>query len=248
MLYVPAWLQILQRNTSYWNTPVQSKYVKLLNTIKGRVGIVSQCTCMLDFSFLFHIKHLLLSEMSLGVLHNPRAWPTTSNSGKERVSFNRKKPCEGPGSHRGTVLLMVKDIVHDFQEVWFCLHSCCNSWTSSSTSPNLWTVKQKCGLQRTKKKKNETHFPCTLSAGAPVSGVLCGPLSCTFLSITHSPSAHSLPRLFPILSIWISFGSNTWTSSASAVCRAAAQSEAVGLDWITAPQLPELNWLRAFSS
>lgn len=168
--------------------------------------------------------------MSLGVLHNPRAWPTTSNSGKKRVSFNRKKPCEGPGSHRGTVLLMIKDIVHDFQEVWFCLYSCSNSWTSSSTSPNLWTVRQKMWAAEDQEKnrtKPTSRARCQrehLSAGSSVV------VSCTFLSISHSPSAHSLPRLFPILSIWISFGSNTWTSSASAVCRAAAQSEAVGLD------------------
>lgn len=144
--------------------------------------------------------------MSLGVLHNPRPWPTTSNSGKKRVSFNRKKPCEGPGSHGGTVLLMVKVIVHDFQEVWFCLYSCSNSWTSSSTSPNLWTVRQKnVGCRGPRKKQNETHFPRTLSAGAPVSGVLCGcvvhlPLHFPLSICSFTPSL--VPHSFHLDFIW----------------------------------------------
>lgn len=129
--------------------------------------------------------------MSLGVLHNPRAWPTTSNSGKERVSFNRKKPSEGPGSHRGTVLLMVKDIVHDFH------------FTKALDSESkMWAAEDQ---KKKKKEKNETHFPCTLSAGAPVSGVLCGcvvhlPLHYTLSICSFTPSL--VPHSFHLDFIW----------------------------------------------
>lgn len=133
--------------------------------------------------------------MSIGVLHNTGAWPTTSNSGKERVSFNRENPCEGPGSHRGTILL-VKDIVQDFQAVWFCLYSCCKSRTPSSTLPKLWTVSRKCGLQRTQKNPLPVHA---------VSGVLRGcvvhlPLHYTLSICSFTPSP--VPHSFHLDFIW----------------------------------------------
>lgn len=87
---------------------------------------------------------------------------------------------------------MVKDIVHDFPSVRFSLYSCCNSRTSSSTSPKLWTVSQKCGLQRTKKKKKrKERNPLPVHA---VSGSTCqrGPL---WLCRAPSSPLHTLHLL-----------------------------------------------------
>lgn len=240
MLHIPALLHILQKNTPYFNTPAQSKEVKLLNTIKGRVGIVSQCPCMLDLSFislLFHIQHLLLSKMSLGVLHIPRDDLQQATVARIRVSFNRKKTLwrtrftqrDRPADGKRYCAWFSRGLILP-SEPPAALHQTSGQWGKNV------------GCRGPKKKRKEQNpLPEHI-------GVLCGCVVHLPLHYTDSPSAHSRPRLFPILSIWISFGSNPWTSSASAVCRAAAQSEAVGLDWVTAPQLPELNWLSAFSS
>lgn len=91
------------------------------------------------------------------------------------------------------------------------------------------TVKEKSGLERTKKR------------GPLLLHCQQGPVALVHLPLhyTDPPSAHSLLS-FPILSIWFSFGSYAWTSSAAAFCWPAAQRGALGPAWIT-----ELNWLWA---
>lgn len=78
----------------------------------------------LSGSSLF-IKGPLQSKLFLGALQRPTAWPQTSNISKERLPFNGKKLCTGPGAHwdekwfrlfsSGGVraVLMLKCLCHD---------------------------------------------------------------------------------------------------------------------------------------
>lgn len=63
-----------------------------------------------QFNSTLFIWHLLRSRFSLGALQKPRGWPLRQEQLQEKLSFNRKKPVVGPGSHGwGTLLLMTKE-------------------------------------------------------------------------------------------------------------------------------------------